>query len=105
VTAVSGRCRSVTKDEHHLVVIDGIPTIYHAVKARMAEAYAMVNLVDQGLASQKQVATAFGVTTRTVRRQQERFAQGGDGGAGARERVPEGTAAGERRAVTTGGSG
>ena len=43
----------------------------------MAEAYAMVNLVEQGWADQNDVAQAFLRSVRTVRRYQERFAGGG----------------------------
>ncbi|MBM3956817.1 MAG: helix-turn-helix domain-containing protein [Gemmatimonadetes bacterium] len=90
MTILNGRCRIVTRDEHSLVVIDGIPTINHAIKDRMAEAYAMVTLVDQEYATQKQVASAFGVSTRTVRRQQERFAQGGLAALGRTSGYPKG---------------
>lgn len=43
----------------------------------MSEAHAMVSLIEQGHADQNEVARAFGCSTRTVRRCQERFANGG----------------------------
>jgi hypothetical protein len=49
----------------------------YAVTDRMAEAHAMVSLVDQGWADQNDVARAFGCSTRTLRRHQGRFAEGG----------------------------
>ena len=39
----------------------------------MTEAYAMVNLVEQGWASQEEVARGFGYSARTVRRDQRRI--------------------------------
>jgi len=42
-----------------------------------SEAHAMVSLVDQGWASQRAVAEAFGYSTRTVRRHGRRFEEGG----------------------------
>jgi prepilin-type processing-associated H-X9-DG protein len=43
----------------------------------MAEAYAMVMLAEQEYADQNDIARSFGYTTRTLRRYQERFEEGG----------------------------
>jgi transposase len=43
----------------------------------MAEAYAMVMLAEQGYADQNDIGRAFGYATRTIRRYQERFEEGG----------------------------
>jgi transposase len=43
----------------------------------VAEAYAMVLLVDAGYATQREVAAAFGCSERTLRRHQERYHDGG----------------------------
>ena len=43
----------------------------------MAEAHAMVSLVEKGWADQSDVARAFGCAVRTVRRYQRRFEDGG----------------------------
>jgi len=56
----------------------------------MAEAYAMVCLVDQGWADQNDVARAFGCTARTLRRHQVRFASGGLTALGRRRGYPLG---------------
>ena len=48
----------------------------------MAEAYAMVSLVEQGWANQNDVAQAFGCSARTVRRDQRRFEERRPGCAG-----------------------
>lgn len=74
---INGRCLLQTRDERRVVSMLGIVLAQYAVGDRMSEAHAMVNLVEQGYADQNDVARAFGHSTRTVRRAQERFAQGG----------------------------
>ena len=74
---INGRCLLQTRDERRVVSMLGIVLAQYAVGDRMSEAHAMVNLVEQGHADQNDVARAFGHSTRTVRRAQERFAQGG----------------------------
>ncbi|MEK7383117.1 MAG: helix-turn-helix domain-containing protein [Elusimicrobiota bacterium] len=74
---INGRCLLQTRDERRVVSVAGIVLAQYAVKDRMSEAHAMVNLVDQGHADQNDVARAFTCSTRTVRRCQDRFAQGG----------------------------
>jgi transposase len=63
--------------EQRVLVGAGVPLAHFAVGDRMAEANAMVLLVEQGWAAQNDVARAFGVSTRTVRRQQRRYDEGG----------------------------
>ncbi len=75
--AVNGRCLVRTRDGHRLVLVGGVTLAHYAVGDRMAEAYAAVSLVEQGWASQVEVAGAFGCTTRTVRRFQHRVEEGG----------------------------
>ena len=55
----------------------GFPVHHYDTKDVVAEAYARVLLADGGYATQKQVATAFKCSERTVRRHQERYADGG----------------------------
>jgi len=66
-----------TRDGFRVVSCAGIPLQHYAVGDRMAEGHAIVTLVEQGWATQVEAAAAFGLTTRTVRRYQERFARGG----------------------------
>jgi transposase len=75
--AVNARCLLRTRDGHRLVLVAGVTLAHYAVGDRMAEAYAAVSLVEQGWASQVEVARAFGWTTRTIRRLQHRFEGGG----------------------------
>jgi transposase len=56
----------------------------------MAGAYAMVNLVGQGWASQRDVARVFGCSVRTVRRDQQRFEDGGLAALGRSSGYPKG---------------
>lgn len=75
--AVNARCLVRTQDGHRVVLVAGIVLCQYAVGDRMAEAHAMVSLVEQGWAEQREVATAFGCASRTVRRLQRRFELGG----------------------------
>ncbi|MBM3668264.1 MAG: helix-turn-helix domain-containing protein [Actinobacteria bacterium] len=75
--AINGRCFVRTVDQRRVVLVGGIPVAQYDSGDRMAEAYAVVSLVEQGHAEQVEVARAFGVSTRTVRRYQERFDAGG----------------------------
>jgi transposase len=75
--AINARCTLRTKDGHRVVLVAGIPIAHFALGDRMAEAYAMVTLIDQCWADQLEVARAFGCSTRTVRRMQRRFNEGG----------------------------
>lgn len=65
------------ENEQRVVLVAGLPVHHYSAKDAVAEAYAMVLLVDTGYATQKEVATAFGRSERTVRRHQERYAAGG----------------------------
>ncbi|MBK8979584.1 MAG: helix-turn-helix domain-containing protein [Planctomycetes bacterium] len=77
MVAINDRCRIETRDGHRVVSVSGLTLAHYAVGDRMAEAYAMVSLVEQGWSSQIEVAAAFGVDVRTVRRNQRRFESGG----------------------------
>jgi transposase len=74
---INGRCRVSAQDGFKVVSVSGIPLYHYAEGDRMAEAHAMVSLIEQGFAKQKEVARAFCCTTRTIRRYQERFQEGG----------------------------
>jgi transposase len=59
------------------VIVAGIILAHYAIGDRMAEAHAMVSLVDGGWADQNDVARAFRRSARSVRRYQRRFEGGG----------------------------
>lgn len=75
--AINARCLVRTQDGHRVVVVAGMPISHYAVGDAMAEAHAMVSLIEQGWADQIDVARAFGRDERSVRRYQRRFEDGG----------------------------
>jgi transposase len=74
---INARCRLQVEDEQRVVVIGGLPTHHYHADDPVAEAYAMVFLVESGFAQQNEVARAFARSERTVRRYQQRYANGG----------------------------
>jgi transposase len=90
IRVINDRCLIRSQDDYCVVIVSGIVLAQYAVSDHMAEAYAMVSLVDQGWADQSQVARAFGCTARTVRRYQRRFESGGLAALGHGSGYPEG---------------
>ena len=76
-TVVNDRCLVRTQDGHRVVIVAGVVLAQYAVGDQMAEAYAMVSLVDQGWADQNDVARAFDRSPRSLRRYARRFERGG----------------------------
>jgi Transposase protein/Winged helix-turn helix len=76
-TPINDRCVIRTQHDFRIVIVSGIVLAQYAVGDRMAQSYAMVNLVEQGWASQIEVARAFDCSTRSVRRYQCRLDSGG----------------------------
>jgi DNA-binding CsgD family transcriptional regulator len=70
---INSRCMVRRREGHCVVLVSGIALAQYAQTDRMAEAYAMVHLVEQGWASQQELAQAFGYSVRTLRRHQQRF--------------------------------
>ena len=60
-----------------MVLVSGMVLAQYALADRMAEAHAIVGLVEQGWAEQVEVARAFNCSARTVRRYRRRFEEGG----------------------------
>src|SRR5438309_2152930 len=79
---INARCTLRVEEDQRVIVVGGLPVHHYRSDDAVAEAYAMVLLVDYGFAQQTEVARAFGKSERTVRRQQERYAQGGMVGLG-----------------------
>jgi transposase len=77
VVVINDRCVVRVEGQLRIVVVAGVPLAHFVAGDRMAEAYAMVSLVEQGWADQNDVARAFGCSPRTVRRCQRRFDEGG----------------------------
>ena len=87
---LNNRCLIRTQDGYCVVVVSGIVLAHYAVSDHQAEAYAMVSLVEQGWADQREVARAFRRSARTVRRHQRRFEDGGLAALGRTDGYPPG---------------
>ena len=90
--AINDRCQIRTQDGHRVVMVSGIVLAHYTVADRMAEAHAMVSLVEQGWADQNDVARAFGYSARTLRRDQRRYEEGGLAALGQPRGYPAGRA-------------
>jgi DNA-binding CsgD family transcriptional regulator len=88
--SINDRCAIRTEQGSRLVIVSAIPLAQYAVGDRMAEAHAMVSLIEQGWADQNDVARAFGCSARTVRRYQRRFGAGGLAALGREDGYPSG---------------
>jgi DNA-binding CsgD family transcriptional regulator len=91
MVAINGRCVVRSDDAHRVVLVASLPIAQYAVGDRMAEAHAMVSLVEQGWAQQGEVARAFDIAARTLRRHQRRFEDGGLVALGHGAGCPKGT--------------
>jgi transposase len=74
---VNARCSLRTEADQRVIVVAGLPVHHYRGEDTVAEAYAMVFLVESGFAQQTDVARAFAVSVRTIRRYQERYADVG----------------------------
>jgi transposase len=79
---INARCTLRVEEHQRVIVVGGLPVHHYRSDDAVAQAYAMVLLVDSGFAQQTEVARAFGRSERTVRRHQQRYAQGGMVGLG-----------------------
>lgn len=89
---INERCLLRNQDGHCVVVVSAMVLAQYACSDRMAEAHAMVSLVEQGWADQIEIAQAFGCSARTVRRHQRRFESGGLAALGHGDGYPRGHA-------------
>ena len=74
---INARCSLRIEADQRVIVVGGLPVHHYRAEDAVAEAYAMVFLVESGFAQQMDVARAFGRSVRTVRRHQARYVQGG----------------------------
>src|SRR6266704_2376122 len=89
---INERCLVRTQDGYRVVSVPGVVLAQYALTDRMAEAHAMVSLVDQGWADQNDVARSFGCSVRTLRRHQRRFEDSGLAGLAKDPGYPRGRA-------------
>ena len=90
LVVVNGQVQVRTADGHRVVTARGGVLAHFKLGDRMAEAHAMVSLVEQGWAEQREVARAFGRSERSVRRYQRRFEDGGLAALGRPDGFPRG---------------
>src|ERR1700756_1983520 len=74
---INARCSLRIEADQRVIVVTGLPVHHYRAEDSVAEAYAMVFLVQSGFAQQMEVARAFARSVRSVRRYQRRYAQGG----------------------------
>lgn len=74
---INARCSVRIEGDQRVIVVAGLPAHHYRAEDAIAEAYAMVFLVESGFAQQTDVARAFERSVRTVRRYEERYARGG----------------------------
>lgn len=74
---INARCLLRIEESQRVIVVAGLAVHHYQAEDAVAEAYAMVFLVESGFAQQTEIARAFGHSERTVRRYQVRYAQGG----------------------------
>lgn len=89
---INDRCLMRTQAGHRLVIVAGIVLAQYQVGDRLAEAHAMVSLVEQGWADQNDVARAFVRSPRTLRRYERRVETGGLAALGRPRGYPSGRA-------------
>ena len=80
---INARCSLRIEADQRVIVVAGLPVHHYRGEDAVAEAYAMVFLVESGFAQQTDVARAFARSVRTVRRYKALCA-GRDGGARSR---------------------
>jgi DNA invertase Pin-like site-specific DNA recombinase len=85
---INARCSSRIEADQRAIIVAGLPVHRYCADDAVAEAYAIVCLVEQGFAQQTDVARAFGRSVRTVRRHQRRYAEGGMAALGREEGSP-----------------
>jgi transposase len=74
---INARCSLRIEVDQRVIVVAGLPVHHYRAEDAVAEAYAMVFLVESGFAQQTDVARAFERSVRTIRRYQERYGEGG----------------------------
>jgi transposase len=75
--AVNDRVYFTTEGTERVIIVHAVIFAHYDINDRPAEAYAMVSLFEAGYANQKDIARAFKVSTRSLRRYQERLEAGG----------------------------
>src|SRR2546429_5222968 len=70
---VNDRVSFQTEAKQRVILVHGVAYSHYSLEDRIAEAYALVKLYESGYADQNDLARAFGYSTRTLRRFQQRL--------------------------------
>lgn len=74
---ISSKCNYREEGDLRVIFANGIPLLHYAPEDKAANQYAMIHLVESGLASQQEVAEAFNCSRLTIFRAQKRYEEGG----------------------------
>lgn len=77
VVVVNDRVCVRTEGAYRVVLVHGVIVAHYDVSDRAAEEYAMLTLFGSGYADQDEIARVFGVSTRSLRRYEQRLESGG----------------------------
>jgi hypothetical protein len=96
---VNDRVSFQTEADQRVILVHGVVYSHYSQEDRLAEAYALVSLYESGYADQNDLARAFGYSTRTLRRFQQRLHAGGLSTLVRPEGRPP-SSSGERKSIT-----
>ncbi|MFH1076991.1 MAG: helix-turn-helix domain-containing protein [Pseudomonadota bacterium] len=74
---ISGKCNYREEGDLRIIFANGIPLLHYAREDKTANQYAMIHLVETGLASQHEVAEAFNCCRLTISRAKNKYNEGG----------------------------
>ena len=74
---ISSKCNYREEGDLRVIFANGIPLLHYARDDKAANQYAMVHLVETGLASQQEVAEAFNCSRLTIFRAKNKYNEGG----------------------------
>jgi len=74
---ISSKCNYREEGELRVIFANGIPILHYARDDKTANRYAMIHLVETGLASQQEVTEAFGYSRLTIFRASKQYNEGG----------------------------
>jgi transposase len=74
---ISSKCNYRDEGDLRVIFASGIPLLHYAREDKAANQYAMVHLIETGLASQQEVAEAFNCSRLTIYRAINKYNEGG----------------------------
>jgi transposase len=74
---ISGKCNYREEGDIRVIFANGIPLLHYSRADKAAQQYAMIHLVETGIASQQEVTQAFGCSRLTIFRAKKKYDEGG----------------------------